>query len=400
MKRVEEQVQYVTVGEVAPVRIPISVTAAEIWQYRRRIAIIGGIGLVLSAIIAFLIPEQFQSTAQLMPPDPQTFTRISLLNAMSGSALMLPGMGSGLLNTRTAADTAIGVLGSEGVQDDIINRFDLRKVYNYKYYADTRKKLAARSKFSEDKKSGIITISVLDHDRNRAQRMAQAYIEDLDKLANALNTSAARRERIFLEGRLQSIKAELDQTAQALSQFSSKNATLDIPAQGQATLAAVGRLQAELIVAQSQLSELQTGATSENPMVRQLQGRVDELQRQLRRMAGTGENLNMADTDSGLVLPSVRRLPLLGLTYYDLLRKMTMEQAIYETLTKQYELAKVQEAQEIPPIKVLDAPDLPERKYSPHRLAIMIAGAWLSAMVEITRLIILSYRRKPAAHLQ
>jgi capsule polysaccharide export protein KpsE/RkpR len=398
LKSVEEQVQQVAVGEVAPIRIPISITAAEIWQQRRRIAIIGGIGLVLSAIIAFLIPEQFQSTAQLMPPDPQTFTRISLLNPMSGSALMLPGMGSGLLNTRTAADTAIGVLSSEGVQDDIINRFDLRKVYNYKFYVDTRKKLAARSKFSEDKKSGIITISVLDHDRNRARSIAQAYIEDLDKLANTLNTSAARRERIFLEGRLQSIKVELDQSAQALSQFSSKNATLDIPAQGQATLAAVGRLQAELIVAQSQLSGLQTGATSENPMVQQAQGRVNELQKQLRRMAGTAESLG--DGDSSQVLPSVRKLPLLGLTYYDLLRKTTMEQALYETLTRQYELAKVQEAQEIPPIKVLDAPDLPEKKYSPHRLAIMIAGAWLAAMVEISRLILLSYRRKSAAQIR
>jgi capsule polysaccharide export protein KpsE/RkpR len=398
LKSVEEQVQQVAVGEVAPIRIPISITAAEIWQQRRRIAIIGGIGLVLSAIIAFLIPEQFQSTAQLMPPDPQTFTRISLLNPMSGSALMLPGMGSGLLNTRTAADTAIGVLSSEGVQDDIINRFDLRKVYNYKFYVDTRKKLAARSKFSEDKKSGIITISVLDHDRNRARSIAQAYIEDLDKLANTLNTSAARRERIFLEGRIQSIKVELDQSAQALSQFSSKNATLDIPAQGQATLAAVGRLQAELIVAQSQLSGLQTGATSENPMVQQAQGRVNELQKQLRRMAGTAESLG--EGDSSQVLPSVRKLPLLGLTYYDLLRKTTMEQALYETLTKQYELAKVQEAQEIPPIKVLDAPDLPEKKYSPHRLAIMIAGAWLAAMVEISRLILLSYRRKSAAQIR
>jgi uncharacterized protein involved in exopolysaccharide biosynthesis len=77
-------------------------------------------------------------------------------------------------------------------------------------------------------------------------------------------------------------------------------------------------------------------------------------------------------------------LPLLGYTYYDLARQVTMQETLYETLTKQYELAKVQEAKEIPPIKVLDDPGVPERKSLPHRLTITLLGAILSAFVGIT----------------
>jgi len=56
---------------------------------------------------------------------------------------------------------------------------------------------------------------------------------------------------------------------------------------------------------------------------------------------------------------------------------------IYETLTKQYELAKVQEAKEIPPIKVLDEPQVPERKSSPHRSVIVLLWVLVSAFAGI-----------------
>jgi uncharacterized protein involved in exopolysaccharide biosynthesis len=61
-----------------------------------------------------------------------------------------------------------------------------------------------------------------------------------------------------------------------------------------------------------------------------------------------------------------------------------MQDTIYQTLTKQYELAKVQEAKEIPPVKVLDEPDVPERKSAPHRAIIVVLGFLLSALAGIT----------------
>jgi uncharacterized protein involved in exopolysaccharide biosynthesis len=121
----------------------------------------------------------------------------------------------------------------------------------------------------------------------------------------------------------------------------------------------------------------------DNVRVRQVRAQIDELQSQLRKMSGMGEDANATDLRADQVLPSVRQLPLLGYTYYDLSRQVTMEETLYETLTKQYELAKVQEAKEIPPIKVLDQPDVPERKSSPHRLTITLVGAMLSAFAGV-----------------
>jgi hypothetical protein len=70
----------------------------------------------------------------------------------------------------------------------------------------------------------------------------------------------------------------------------------------------------------------------------------------------------------------------LGLTYYDLFRRIKIQEAVFETLTKQYELAKVEEAKELPVVRVLDPANVPERKSRPHRLTIMLAGALLGCM--------------------
>ncbi len=52
-------------------------------------------------------------------------------------------MATDLLGMRTSGATLVGILGSRTVQDDLINQFDLRKVYSKSKYESTRKVLQA-----------------------------------------------------------------------------------------------------------------------------------------------------------------------------------------------------------------------------------------------------------------
>jgi hypothetical protein len=76
--------------------------------------------------------------------------------------------------------------------------------------------------------------------------------------------------------------------------------------------------------------------------------------------------------------PSIRKLPLLGVMYADLYRRTMIQAAVLEALTKEYEMAKVQEAKEIPTVKVLDAADIPDKKSFPPRLLIIFLGMTLA----------------------
>jgi hypothetical protein len=68
---------------------------------------------------------------------------------------------------------------------------------------------------------------------------------------------------------------------------------------------------------------------------------------------------------------------LLGAKYADYYRRAKIRETVYELLTEQYELARMQEAKETPSVKILDPAVVPEKKSSPPRLVIMSLGAFL-----------------------
>lgn len=354
------------------------------WDNRRLLWRAAIVGLLVSVLIAFVIPVRYQSVTRLMPPDDQSNSGLGMLAAMaSGSgAGGLAGMAGDLLGIKSSGDLFIGVLGSDTIQDDLIHQFQLMNVYHDSKIEDARRDLAEHTAISADRKSGIISIAVTDHDPKRAAAMAQAYVSELNVLVAQLSTSSARRERVFLEGRLQNVKADMDSAEQKFSVFASKNTAIDIPEQGKAMVDAAATLQGQLIAAQAELSGLQQIYTTNNVRVRAEQAHVEELQKKLNEVAGAGTQTDVESDNS--LYPSIRKLPLLGVTYADLYRQTKIEETVYELLTQQYELAKVQEAKEIPTVKVLDPALVPTKKSFPPRTVIVGLGASLGLALAMT----------------
>lgn len=350
-----------------------------LWNQRKFLARTAGVGLIAATLIAFLIPKRYTSTARLMPPDQGQGTGMAMMAALAGKAGSLGSLGGELLGLKTTGDLFIGILQSRTVQDDVIAKFNLRKVYSDKRWEDARKDLAKRTSVSEDRRSEIIAIAVEDRSPQRAQQMAQEYISSLNNVVVNLNTSSAHRERVFLEGRLKQVQKDLESAEKNFSEFASKNTAIDIQEQGKAMITAGASLEGQLIAAQTELEGLRQIFTDNNVRVRETQARVDELKRQLRQLGGrTGPASAGTQQTEGMPYPTIRQLPILGVTYADLYRRMKVEDAVFGTLTQQYEAAKVEEAKETPSVKVLDSPELPERKSFPSRLLIMCLGMMLA----------------------
>jgi hypothetical protein len=114
----------------------------------------------------------------------------------------------------------------------------------------------------------------------------------------------------------------------------------------------------------------------QNVRVRALRARVAELRAQLGKMAGeSGTSAAPSSETDASLYPAIRQLPLLGVTYADLYRQTKIQETVYELLTQQYELAKVQEAKEVPSVKVLDAAVVPTKKSFPPRGLLTAVGA-------------------------
>jgi len=397
-KQQPEAVQPVT-GDVSLPAMPLEDSRewqAEqlrlLWGRRRFFFRAVAVGLLVSTLVAFLIPKSYTSITQLMPPDPQSTSGMAMMAAMAAKAGGgLAGVAGDLLGLKSSGALFIGVLRSETSQDRLIQQFDLKKVYGKRLVIDARTTLDENSSISEDKKSGIITISVTDRSPQRAAALASAYVDQLNSRVSELSTSSAHREREFLEERLKVAKQDLDDATNQLAQFSSKNNTLDIQQEGKAMLDAAGTIAGEMIAAQSQLEGLRQIYTDKNARVLSLKARVAELRRQLEKLGGTQANgvngagasteqagdPSAAKAGGGLPYPTIRSLPLLGAKYADYYRRAKIQETVYELLTEQYELAKVQEAKETPSVKVLDPARIPEKKSFPHRLVIMFLGTFL-----------------------
>lgn len=343
-----------------------------LWIRRVFLGRIAGMGLVVATVAAFLIPKQFTSTARLMPPDQGSTQGAAMIAALAGrEGGTLSSLAANALGVKTTGDLFIGVLRSDTVQDDVLQKFNLLKLYHDSYLEDARKDLAKHTGISADAKSGIITLAVTDHDPKRAEAMAQEYINELNWVVNNLSTSSAHRERVFLDQRLEQVKSTLEADEKQFSQFSSQKGAIDIAEQGKAMVTAAATLQGQLIAAESELEGLRQVYTDNNVRVRSLQARVDDLHKALEKIGGRGADEN---SSAQQIYPSLRQLPLLGVQYADLLRSTKVQEAVFEALTQEDELAKVEEAKETPNVRVLDPPEVPQKKSSPPRFLIMAVG--------------------------
>jgi uncharacterized protein involved in exopolysaccharide biosynthesis len=374
---------------------PLLAVSRVLWRERVRVGKATLAGALIAAVIVLIWPSSYTATVQLMPPDGSELSgSMGILAQLMGSGNFSSGgsssggsLGGGsssslasglgeLLGGQKPGALFVGILGCRTVEDHLVDKFDLRKVYWRKTYKGAREKLESNTDIEEDKKTGIIKIEVDDHSQERAKGIAQAYVSELDWMIARVNTSSASREREFLEKRLVLVHKELDAAAKDLSEFSSKNAMMDPDDQSKAMMEATAVLQGQLIAAQSELSGLEEIYTDDNVRVRSAKANVAELQRQLNQIGGMNYSGSNA-LDPKDLYPSLRQLPILGAQYEELYRRAKIAETVLEMLTKEYELARVEEAKQTPTVKVLDAANPTEKPSWPPRKLFTAIGAFL-----------------------
>jgi capsule polysaccharide export protein KpsE/RkpR len=369
------------------------VRATLLWQHRRLLVRVTAIALVLSLVTAFVIPKRYKAIARIMPPDQQgsgAMLLAALAGHSSGAAGGLSSLGglAGLFAGHPTTALYENLMESGTVEGRLIDRFHLQQIYHTRYRFTTAKHLARLTSITDDKKSGVITVAVQDTDPVRARDLAQAYLDELNNLLTRTSTSSAHRERMFIEGRLRTVEVDLEQAQLALSEFASKNSAIDIKEQTRGLVDAGARVQGELLVEQSGLQSLRQIYGDGNVRVRETEARIAALQQDLQKMTGSSAPLPPQDSgvdravpgaeDKGELYPPLRQLPRLAVPYADLYRRVRVQETVFELLTQQYELARIEEAKDVPVVTVIDPPGVPERKSFPPRLLLALLLTFLA----------------------
>lgn len=316
---------------------------------------------IISIILAVSMQNIYTAKATLLPPQKDS--------GGGGAAALLASMGGGLAGLTGGlggtADLYLGILKSRSVTDAVIKRLDLHTELKSKNADDTRKKLAGRVKFQSGK-DGFITITADYKDPVKAAQMVNTYVDELQKKSLQLNLTKASTERSFLEKRLLMVKQDLKTAEDEMKDFQEKNKTIKADSQAAAAIEGIAKLRAEVVTKEVQLAALRNAMTDESAEVRTLLAGITRLKSQLNTMSGGG--------DSGGVIPSVGSAPSIGVEYVRRLRELKTQEALFEQLTKQFEMAKISEARDSSSIQVLDDAVVPIRKSRPKRSLIVILG--------------------------
>src|SRR5215471_1951904 len=237
---------------------------------------------IFATIIVFIIPKMYTATATILPPQQNQSMVSALLGQVAGGATLdLRDLG-----LKNPSDVFVAMLKSRTVEDALINRFDLRKIYNVKRYQDARKTLEKRSEIDPEKE-GLISIAVSDRDPKRAAEIANAWVDELRSLNQSLALTEAAQRRVFFEQKLVKERDDLASAELALKQIEQKTGLIQPDAQTRALIGAVADVRAQIAAKQVQIQSMRTFATPNNPDLKRAERELAELQAQSARLSQT-----------------------------------------------------------------------------------------------------------------
>lgn len=332
-------------------------------KYKKMIFYSCGIAFVLSCLVSLLLPNIYTATTMILPPQQEKGGLGTMLGGV-GDLAALAGVSLG----RHSGELYIAMLKSRTMSDAVIDRFNLMERYEWKFRSNAYKALKKKVNVSLEEKGGLITISVEDKNPQMAADIAKSYVEELKNLNIKINLSSAGRQRQFLEKRLAVVKNDLTQAEERLKVFQEQNKAIRIDDQATAIIEAIAQLKGELAGKEVELGVLLSSHTEKNPQVMALHEAISQIKGQIHKLERSSSGKNGSED----IFITTSDVPEMGVQYARLLREFKVQETIYELLTKQYEVAKIEEAKNTSTIEIIDPAVVPDRKSKPKRSMIVV----------------------------
>lgn len=140
---------------------------------------------------SFTMTPVFTAKTTIIPPTTQ---------GSGGAAAALLGQFGGLVGgALPASGKHMAYLDSDMLRDEIIQKYDLQKKWEKEFLVQAREQLKGATQVSEDKKTGVISISYTDEDPKFAAQVANDMVAILSRLMGEAALADARERREFLE---------------------------------------------------------------------------------------------------------------------------------------------------------------------------------------------------------
>ena len=330
--------------------------------------------MFLSAGLSLLLHNNYKGEAKIMPPQQTPSFSSSMLDQLGGLGTLLGAAGGGGL-LHNPSDLYVAMLKSRTIADHIIDRFSLMSVYKAKRITDARLALQGNTIIIAGKE-GVISVAVEDHDPKRAADIANAYVDELEKLSKVLTVTDAGKRRLFFEREAKIAQEQLQAAELDLKKTQEATGIIQIDNQSRVIFQAYAEVRAALTAKEIEIESMRAFATADNPDLIRLEHEKDALRAQVAAMEKGQGGSPVGDI-------ALEKVPERALKYYDKLREVTYHNALLQLMLKQYEAARVDEAKDFVLIQVLDPAIPPEKKSGPFRSLIVLASTFVGFLLAL-----------------
>ena len=335
---------------------------------RSKLIWIAALGIAAGgSITALLLPNLYTATVVLLPPGQSNSAGAALLSQL-GSLGAMASLGAGGLGVKNPNDMQVSLLRSRTVEDALSGRFHLQQLYHRSSLSEARRRWEKETSVDNGLKDGLIRISVTDSDPRRASELANGWLEEYKRLTATLAIDEASQRRLFFEQQLNAARDDLTHAEEDLKQTEQRTGVIEIEGQARAMIESAATLRAQLAAKQVEIQAMRQFAADGNPDLQRAEQESSSLSAQLAAM-----DVEREHREGDLVDPK-GSMTQNGLDYARAVREVKYRETIYQLLTRQYEVARVDEARQGALVQVVDAAAVPDRPSSHYRLFIFLGG--------------------------
>jgi uncharacterized protein involved in exopolysaccharide biosynthesis len=355
----------------------------DVYRGRRVIVVITMFAAIASIVISLLLPKSYYAAARVIPPEANSSLSSGLLGSLPSSARLLFGGGTGDYSRYLAILTSRSVLGAA------VDRFDLVNVYELASAADARDRAIAmlqdQSVLYVDGAYEFLEIGVNDRDPQRAAEIANFFVARLNEVNSTLTSQSASLFRRYVEKRYVEAFSVRDSVLRNIQAFQSQYGLINLPAQTEAFFAQIAETRVAMIQTEVQYESLLAQYGESNAQVRAA-GTVVSASRRRYREALEGKEA---------VLPVAQdTIPAVARQYANLELERIIQDTIIETVAPVLEQAKFEEQRESVAVQVIDNAEVPVKKASPKRAAIVILSVISATLLALLYVLASAFWRR------
>jgi capsule polysaccharide export protein KpsE/RkpR len=340
---------------------------------------------LVAVIISLFLPKYYKSSVVFIPPGQSSSSIFSMLGDNFA--------GDFLNDSKFSKRQYIALLNSRELREQLIQKFDLVKVYKLKKRKNgldlTLRALEKNIRIAEKEEGGLgitdvisVEVTVIDRNAQQASDMANYLFELLEKKNLELLRRDHAQQIEFLTHRIQLNDSLLIESRQQLKSFQINNKLYDPSSQLKLTVSSLAQLEAEKLSLELQKTYLQKSFAPGNIEANILNDKI----------AGCNQKITDLEQEySSNLRPGLRKSLILSDEFADRLKEVETYLRLNLLLREQLELARIKFQKSFSGLCLVDHARPAQYKFKPKRAVFVLIISFLYGIGLISWIILMNF---------